>query len=225
MEVSVGEAGPFHHRDLRSVSVPTVWVHRVERPALVLGSSQRDDIIDHAAAEALGIEVCTRRSGGGLVLVDPDASCWIDVLIPPTSTLWNDDVNRAFHWVGDTWLRTLTGLGVPDLSVHTGPLENAAAGRFLCFAGLGPGEVVQHRHGSNVLSKVVGLSQRRQRNIARFQGLVVNGTDDDTLRACVPPESWPEGLDPAHVATGLVDPIDLETLPEAFVAELPEDSS
>ncbi|BAN02036.1 lipoyl protein ligase domain-containing protein [Ilumatobacter coccineus] len=221
VEVSVGEAGPFHHRDLASVTAPTVWIHRVERAALVLGSSQRDDIIDHDAAAALGVEVCTRRSGGGLVLVDPDASCWIDVLIPPSHTLWSDDVNRAFHWVGDTWLRTLTGLGVPDLTVHTGRLEHAAEGRFLCFAGLGPGEVVQHRDGASDPSKVVGLSQRRQRHVARFQGLLVNGTDDDMLRACVRADAWPDGLSPEGVATGLADPVDLGVLPDAFLAALP----
>ncbi len=219
VEQSIGEAGPFHHRDLTATAEPTVWIHRVERPALVLGSSQHDDIIDHVSARSLGIEVCSRRSGGGLVLVEPHESCWIDVLIPPTHRLWSDDVNRAFEWVGRTWLRALSVLGASDLSVHAGPLENAEAGRFLCFAGLGPGEVVQH--AGTARSKVVGLSQRRQRNIARFQGLFVNHIDHTLLEKCVQADSWPPGLRRAAIPIGPGIPIDASLVADAFVAALP----
>lgn len=219
VEYSVGPADAFHHRDLAVVLEPTVWVHTVERPALVLGSSQRDHIIDHAAAARLGVEVCSRRSGGGLVLVEPNESCWIDVLIPPSHPSWSDDVNSAFHWVGDVWRSALEALGVADLRVHTGGLENGDAGRFLCFAGLGPGEVVQERNGA--VTKAVGLSQRRQRTIARFQGLFVNGSDAELLQQLVTPDAWPTGLAADSAATGIAGPIDVALLPAAFVNALP----
>lgn len=223
VEQSAGPAGAFHFRDLTDVVEPTVWIHRVERPALVLGSSQRDDIIDRGIASDLGVEVSSRRSGGGLVLVEPSQSCWIDVLIPPTHQQWSDDVNLAFHWVGDTWRQALGSLGVPDLTVHVGELHNADAGRFLCFAGLGPGEVVQKVGDAS--NKVVGLSQRRQRSIARFQGLFVNATDPELLRRLVRGDAWPPGLDPEAITTGLASPIDVELVPSAFMAALPGDVS
>lgn len=219
VEYSAGLAGPFHHRDLAVVVDPTVWVHAVERPALVLGSSQRDHIIDHDAAARLGVEVCSRRSGGGLVLVEPNESCWIDVLIPPSHPSWSDDVNSAFHWVGDVWRSALESLDVADLSVHTGGLENGDAGRFLCFAGIGPGEVIQERNGAG--TKAVGLSQRRQRTVARFQGLFVNSSDAELLQQLVKPDAWPAGLAADSAAIGIAEPIDISLLPAAFVDALP----
>ncbi|MFN3257816.1 MAG: lipoyl protein ligase domain-containing protein [Ilumatobacter sp.] len=223
VEHSTGAAHDFHHRDLSSVDRPSVWVHRVERPALVLGSSQRADIVDRVEADRLGIEVCQRRSGGGLVLVDPSASCWVDVLIPPSSPRWDDDVNRAFHGVGDVWLRALESLGVPGLSMHTGSLVDAEAGRFLCFAGLGPGEIVQATPAGP--SKVVGLSQRRQRNIARFQGLFVAHTDLALTTSLVDPGAIPHAFDSSLLRIGLDRPPDPDQVADAVVRVLCDDLS
>ena len=54
-----------------------------------------------------------------------------------------------------------------DVSVHRESLSSDVWGDLLCFAGVGPGEVVQQDH--ETLSKVVGISQRRTREYARFQ--------------------------------------------------------
>lgn len=218
IETSVGDAGSFHHRDLSNVDRPTVWLHTVRRPALVLGSSQSPDLVDRDAAARAGIEVCGRRSGGGLVLVEPGSSCWIDVLIPPRDPRWSEDVNRAFLWVGDVWRDALASLRIPHLDVHRERIQHAAAGRFLCFAGLGPGEVVQ-RDGERT-SKVVGLSQRRQRNVARFQGLLVTRTDLDLTRRLVRTDAWPRDLEPLPLDIGLAGPLDLSTVPDRFLEQL-----
>jgi hypothetical protein len=91
---------------------------------------------------------------------------WIDVLIGSGDQLWDDDVGRAFHWLGDVWRRAFRSLGTAS-TMHQGALQNRDAGRTVCFAGLGPGELVDERG-----VKLLGLSQRRTRNVARFQCLV-----------------------------------------------------
>jgi lipoate-protein ligase A len=140
-----------------------VWAFTPERPALVLGSTQRDTDVDAAAADRLGVDVVRRRSGGGAVLLDPGQVVWIDVVVPRGDVLWHDDVAVAAEWLGETWAAVLADLGVPDADVHRGGLECGLLGSVVCFAGTGPGEVTVAG------SKVVGLSQRRTRAAARFQ--------------------------------------------------------
>lgn len=164
---STGPAGGFHHRAVPSPVEPAAWIHQVRAPALVLGSAQPDAVVDTAAAARDGVEVTRRRSGGGLVALLPGNDCWIDLLIPRQSGLWVDDVGRAFHWVGTVWADALAAVLPPDLAatvaVYTGPPLGREAGRVVCFAGLGPGEVTVAGR------KVVGLSLRRWREGARFQ--------------------------------------------------------
>lgn len=148
--------------DLRA---PGAWLFRPERPALVLGSSQRESLADHGAAAAAGVEVVRRRSGGGAVHVDPDRCLWLDVVVPPADERWSDDVREATYWLGEAWQRALQRVGVRT-SLHRGGVEVTPWGRLVCFGALGPGEVVQNGR------KVVGVSQRRTRAGARFQCLV-----------------------------------------------------
>jgi hypothetical protein len=97
------------------------------------------------------------------VLVEPAAQLWIDLLLPAGDPLWSDDVGRAFLWLGQVWADALRDLGV-EARVHEGGLCTTAWSRLVCFGGLGTGEVVD-RAGA----KLVGLSQRRTREGARFQ--------------------------------------------------------
>ncbi len=163
---SSGSAEDFHGRRFPSPLRPTAWFHTAHRPTLVLGSSQSDSMVDLAAAAQSGIDVCRRRSGGGLVYVDPTTSCWVDLLLPPGHLLWSDDVGQAFLWVGEAWRAALDACGISNSSVHRGRLLNRRAGRFVCFAGLGSGELTVGA------SKVVGLSQRRTSQGVRFQCLL-----------------------------------------------------
>ena len=146
----------------RPVGERAVVVYEVARPVLVLGSSQRDDAVDRERAEQRGVEVVRRRSGGSAVLVEPGAAVWVDVTIPPGDPLWDNDVGRAFHWLGDAWVEVLAGAGL-ECESYNGPMRKTPWSDRVCFAGLGPGEVTIGGR------KVVGMSQRRTREGVLFQ--------------------------------------------------------
>ncbi|HET9443852.1 MAG TPA: hypothetical protein VFO65_11050 [Acidimicrobiales bacterium] len=133
-------------------------------PALVLGSTQPDAVVDAAACAEAGVEVARRRSGGGAVLAEPGRLVWVDVVVPAGDPLWTVDVGRAFHWLGEAWCRALARLGVTGLEVHRGPPVRTRWSELVCFAGVGSGEVVTAGG-----AKVVGMSQRRRREAALFQ--------------------------------------------------------
>jgi lipoate---protein ligase len=97
------------------------------------------------------------------VYLAPGEVTWIDVIIPRDDPLWSDDVGRAMWWLGEAWSATLADLGVSGRSVHRGGLVTTPWSATVCFAGLGPGEVLIGEH------KAVGISQRRTRDAARFQ--------------------------------------------------------
>ncbi len=182
---TVGPAASLHDRPIPDVVEPTVWIHHTTGPALVLGSTQTLELVDRDAADAAGVEVCRRRSGGGLVPIQPDSNLWIDVLIPPGDRRWDDDLGRSFDWLGRLWADALTDLGAAA-TVVTGRWEPGPLGRLWCFAGLGPGEVLVDG------AKVVGLSQRRTRTAARFQ----------TMAMTAPHPRWADALlDPGRAAS------------------------
>ena len=228
MTRTVGPAGPAHHRTVPEPVRPEVWIHTVDRPALVLGSGQSLALVDAARAEADGIDVVRRRSGGGLVSLVPGDDLWVDVVLPRTSALWCDDVVRAFAWLGRAWAGALAGVLGPEeaapVVVHPGPLLNRRAGAVLCFAGLGPGEVTVGGR------KVVGLSLRRWRTGCRFQcamtwtwhpELLARYLDRGALGAALAAD----GLELGSLPVGLADPAGAprpEAVVDAFLAALPD---
>lgn len=157
-----GPAGALHDRPLGPDVPRAVIVLEPTQTALVLGSTQQEADVDTAALGARGVELARRRSGGGAVLLVPDATLWVDVELPRDDPLWDDDVGRAFHWLGRAWVAALADFGVRAW-VNTGALVESRWSRRVCFAGLGPGEVVVGER------KLVGISQRRTRDGARFQ--------------------------------------------------------
>jgi lipoate---protein ligase len=188
-----------------------LWLLEASSPALVLGSTQPDADANAAACAAAGVEVARRRSGGGAVLVGAEECVWIDVLVPRDDPLWHDDVGRASWWLGDAWMTALAASGVDGCRVHHGGLVPSAWSKVVCFAGLGPGEVVD-----DAGAKVVGISQRRTRSMARFQ--------------CAVPLRWePERLSglltarPAVAEISAVHPVAVDpgVLTDAFIAQLP----
>lgn len=163
-----GAAGAFHDRPIPSGSVPSLWWFEIERPAIVLGSAQANEVVDSDACERLGVDVVRRRSGGGAVLLVPGQVAWFDLVVPRDHPQWDPDIGRAAWWVGELVAEVL---GADDLGVHRGGLVGSTWSATVCFAGVGPGEVL--RGGR----KVLGLSQRRTREAARFQCAVYRSWD------------------------------------------------
>ena len=149
----------------------------IDAPALVLGSSQPASDVDAGAAEAAGVSVVRRRSGGGAVLLVPGEHVWLDVWLPRSDPLWVDDVGRAGDWLADVWVEALSSLGMGELGAHRGTLETTTWSPQVCFAGLGPAEVTSEGR------KTVGTSQRRTREWARFQCVVHRRWDADATFA------------------------------------------
>ena len=137
--------------------------HDASDSALVLGSSQKLQTVDMARAEAEGVEVLRRRSGGGVVLVVPGRQVWVDFFVPAGGFLWHDDVVRAAWWAGELWASVAALFTAETPTVHMGGLKADRWGRLVCFAGVGPGEVLIAGR------KAVGVSQRRNRQRVRIQ--------------------------------------------------------
>ena len=151
----------------------------VGRGAIVLGSTLAASSVDAAAAAKAGLDVARRRAGGGAVLVEPGAQVWLDVWLPRRDPLWDDDVVRSSWWLGDVWCTALHGAGTGRCSVHRGPAVRRAWSDFVCFAGIGPGEVM---FGSR---KLVGLAQHRARAGARLQTMASLRWEPERLTSCL----------------------------------------
>lgn len=150
-----------------SIDAPQVWWCRPDHDAIVLGSRQEPDLLDPVACAAAGLTIVRRRSGGGLVVIRRDAMVWIDLVLP--NGVAPDDVRGAMVWAGERWRSALievAGAAADRLRVHDGGMVDSAWSSLVCFAGIGPGEVLDHG------TKLVGLSQRRTRAGARIQGLL-----------------------------------------------------
>lgn len=178
--------------------------------ALVLGSAQPGDV---ARSHATG--VVRRRSGGGAVLVVPDDTVWVDVVISRNDPIWDDDVNRAPLWLGQAWRAALASLGV-QAGVVLDRYEPGPWGRLACFASKGPGEVLIGE------AKAVGITQRRTRDTARFQILVYRrwAPDELTARLAVPVDQIDDLREALAGAAFAVDAC-RDEINAAFLSSLP----
>ena len=166
VEIDRGSAADFHARPLPDPARLVTWVFDVVAPALVLGSGQRDDVVDADACRAAGVDVVRRRSGGGAVLLLPGDVVWFDVVVPAARLRdegVGDDVRRSMMWFGEHVVAALARLAVEDPEVHRRGMVCSAWCPLVCFAGIGPGEVLVDGR------KLVGVSQRRTRAASRFQ--------------------------------------------------------
>jgi len=212
-----GPAAELHGVALPVPDHPLVRVASVGGPALVLGSTQQAGRLDVELAASLGVEVARRRSGGGAVLVRPGHQVWLDVGLPRTDPLWDDDVGGAAGWLGESLAAALVKLGVPAATAHARPIEHTAWSRQVCFAGQAPGEVaVGHR-------KIVGTSQRRTREGAVFQVAVALVW---APRLLVDLLGLPDAAEPALAAAAvglaeLVPGIQVHAVVDTVIAALP----
>lgn len=161
-----GSAATLHRFEPPQHARRTLRCLEVNAPAIVIGSTQPDNDVDHRRAEQSGVEVVRRRSGGGAVLLIPGEQVWIDFWLPAGDAKWCDDVVSAADWLGELFVSTLADAGLEELSTHRGPADTDALARKVCFLGRGPGEVFCGK------KKVVGLCQRRTRDWIRFQTIV-----------------------------------------------------
>jgi lipoate-protein ligase A len=180
VEDRVGDAAELHAgwpAAERRPDLARVAACRVTAPAVILGSTQSEAVIDGERIGAAELALARRRSGGGAVLLTPDDPVWIDVWLPASHPLWRSDVDRAFDWLGDVWVDTLAASGVTGLSAHRrGYLSCTRWSSLVCFGGIGVGEVVTEDG-----RKVVGLAQRRDRHGSWFQGACVLRWDPNRL--------------------------------------------
>jgi len=145
------------------------------------------------------------------VLVRPRELLWVDVLLPAGDPLWEDDVGRSFHWLGQAWVDALGALGV-NASWHDGPMVCTPWCRQICFAGIGSGEVTVEGR------KVVGLAQRRTRAGALFQCAALLKWDAAEMARLLDLGDEGAAALPA-LATAL--PVDANALEEALLRSLP----
>jgi lipoate---protein ligase len=131
--------------------------------------------VDPRRAAAVSMPVVRRRSGGGAVVVGPGHVMWGDVEIAAGDFLWEPDVGRGAWWVGDSWAAALGDVEVSGATVHRGPSVVTRWSRKVCFAGVGPGEVLVGGR------KSVGIAQRRTRTSSRLQFAVLLRWDPGAL--------------------------------------------
>ncbi len=184
---------------------PVLRWYRSTSTAIVLGRGQRlPAAADGGSGHRSGsVEVISRHSGGGAVLLDPSLLS-LDVILPPGHPLLAGDLTAVFDRVGRAWQRALTDLGVEGLSVHSGPATARRRGtereRLLaavCYATVSHGEVVVGGR------KLVGLAQRRRRHGALVQCGLLRRWNPGPLLAALGAD--PHDAEIADAAVGLND--------------------
>jgi lipoate-protein ligase A len=209
---SRASASEFHARAVPEPATCEIWYHEVVAPALVLGSSQPDTVIDAAACSSAGVEVVRRRSGGGAVLLVPGEVTWIDVIVPARAPGWSDDVHGPMIWLGRRLAAAFGDRCVDALAVHDGAMQTTPWSSMICFDGLGAGEVTMAGR------KLVGISQRRTRHAARLQCCWYSTYRPEELLALLDPAMRPPAHALAPVAT--VSPEIAEAIPAALLDRL-----
>ena len=157
-----GAAGLLHERPMPLDGRRRISWLRPTAAAVVLGSTGPDPFGDQHPFGDQRLDVVRRRSGGGAVWLDPEVCTWIDVFVPGGDPLWRSDVGESFGWLGRRVAAAFASLGM-GVSTCRGPYDAGPGGGLVCFASRGPGEVTVGGR------KLVGISQRRTREGARFQ--------------------------------------------------------
>lgn len=180
---------------------PTLRWYRSTTTAVVLGRGQAVP-----RAPMNGVDLLSRSSGGGAVLLTPDMLS-LDVVLPTGHPLLAGDLSSVFLPIGRAWRDALNDLGLLDLTIHEGAGTATRRGTAreqllaaICYATLGRGEVLAGGR------KLVGLSQRRRRQGALIQcGLLRRWEPGPLLEALT---ADPDDDEIARAAVGLDDLID-----------------
>lgn len=207
------DAASFHRRTVPVPAPRELWWHEVDRPALVLGSSQSVDVVDHDECRRSGVEVVRRRSGGGAVLLVPGEVTWLDVIVPAGAPGWSADVHGPMVWLGEH-LAAVFGSIEPGsrFEVHRGAMGTTPWSSTVCFDGFGAGEVLLDG------CKLIGMSQRRTRHAARLQCCWYSSYEPERLVGLLAPDHRPPAGRLGTVAT-VARPV-ADAVPEALVSVL-----
>ena len=148
---------------------PTLYWSMAEPAGLVLGFSQKRDVLNSQALTALQIPTYHRRAGGTAVLVGPQLLS-LDVVLPAGHPLILPDLVESYHWFGEAWVATLAQFGVqartiPPAEAHEQRAllkrdetrERESILRRACYGSLSPYEVVVGQR------KIVGFDMHRRR--------------------------------------------------------------
>ncbi|MEM9515004.1 MAG: hypothetical protein AAGA42_09105 [Actinomycetota bacterium] len=190
-----GTVGELHAALPSAPPHPELWRMAPTASAVVLGSSQPDELIDFEAAQQQGVSVVQRHSGGGAVLVDPATTAWFDAIIPADAPGWSHDIHRPMRWLGERLAAAFRQVD-PGLAAQVQhEVVDTPWSRLLCFDGLGVGELTVDGH------KLVGMSQRRTREYARVQCSWYQRNEQSRLVGLLSPEHRPPIDALAPVAT------------------------
>jgi lipoate---protein ligase len=154
---------------------------------LVLGFSQKLDVLNTSELARRPLPIYHRRAGGTAVLVGPHLLS-LDVLLPGDHPLVLPDIVEAYRWLGEAWVAALLQLGIqtrivlptearaqqalrkqPEMRTYEMLMNRA------CYGTLSPYEVVAGQR------KVVGLDMIRRRAGSLLQAGVLLHWETATL--------------------------------------------
>jgi lipoate-protein ligase A len=149
--------------------------------SLVLGFSQKQDVLNQDFVKSIHIPIYHRRAGGTAVLVGP-CLLSLDVALPQGHHLLLPDIVKSYQWLGEAWVETLRHFEVAartvspeeahaqrDLLKQTGTAQYEALLKRACYGTFSPFEVVVGQR------KVVGLDMiRRQRGSLLQAGILLH---------------------------------------------------
>lgn len=162
---------------LRHGSAPTLRFFGWAPPTISLGYGQRlDGRIDTGAAEAMGVGLVRRATGGSAILHEgPDLEITYSVAAAAGDFDGAAGLLETYRWIGEGLLAGLRALGAPVEMVPVQPSDPAAMPAF-CFARTGSFELeVDGR-------KLVGSAQRRQGAAFLQHGAIMLGAEPARLR-------------------------------------------
>ena len=164
---------------------PIVYWSIADPTGLVLGFSQKESILNPAAATSLPIY--HRRAGGTAVLVGPHLLS-LDVILPAGHALIHSDIVESYRWFGEAWVTTLRRFGIEARTVSPAEAHTQRALRKdpgssayellmyrACYGSLSAYEVVVGQR------KVVGFDMVRRRVGTLLQAGIVLHWDTTLL--------------------------------------------
>jgi lipoate-protein ligase A len=156
-------------RTIQPDDLPILYWSLAELTGLVLGFSQKPDVLNAETLTRYPLPIYHRRAGGTAVLVGPHLLS-LDVILPAGHPLILSDVVESYRWFGEAWVVALRQLGIQTRTIP--PDEAHAEHALLKQPETQTREALLHRACYGTLSsyevvagqrKVVGLDMIRRR--------------------------------------------------------------